>query len=135
MKKFGAGMSKSLFVNLGGEPGLPSGPLVQNQVRSCYVTSMVAAEFGARKESIRWKNKKGIGFTDEGGLAPLTRTLSDFSPATQFFLKTQTFLGSFHKRTVNRSPSSMRSGSVPLCSCIPKTIFLGTPRPEASIYL
>ena len=41
--------------------------------------------------------------------------------------------GSFHSRTMNRSPSSTRSGSVPLCSRIPRMIVRGTPIPVCSI--
>ena len=37
-----------------------------------------------------------------------------------------------NKRTMNRSPSSTRSGSVSLCSFIPRTIFRGTPIPMCS---
>ena len=37
-----------------------------------------------------------------------------------------------NKRTINRSPSSTRSGSVSLCSFIPRTIFRGTPIPMCS---
>ena len=41
--------------------------------------------------------------------------------------------GSLHSRTLNRSSSSMRSGSVPLCSSMPRTILRGTPNPAFSM--
>ena len=41
--------------------------------------------------------------------------------------------GCFHRRTMNRLSSSTRSGSVPLCVCMPATILRGTPRPVASM--
>ena len=39
---------------------------------------------------------------------------------------------SFHSRTVNCSSSSTSSGSVPLCSRIPRMILRGTPMPMCS---
>jgi hypothetical protein len=42
------------------------------------------------------------------------------------------FPGPANKRTINRSPSSISSGMVPLCSSIFLMIFRGTPMPICS---
>ena len=47
--------------------------------------------------------------------------------------RNQSSVFSFHNRTMNRSSSSMRSVSVPLCARMPSTILRGTPRPVASM--
>ena len=47
-------------------------------------------------------------------------------------LRPHAAFGAFHRRTVKRCSSSIRSGSVPLCARIPGTILFRTPMPRAS---
>ena len=50
-------------------------------------------------------------------------------PNRRFYERDRAAGGSFQRRTVKRSPSSINSGSVPLCFRMPGTIFLLTPIP------
>ena len=65
---------------------------------------------GGRGWRISWSDGRGICCTGEGQIPY------------------------FQSRTVNRYSSSIRSGSVPLCSRIPGMILIRTPMPRASTY-
>ena len=77
----------------------------------------------------------GAGRVREGRVRPQERLRSLSRPWPRKRPGEKVFheRGSFHSRTMNRSPSSTRSGSVPLCSRIPRMIVRGTPIPMCSM--